>query len=153
MLIIFGGLRVNSYSVLIYHYLRYFTIIYGDQEHTLKHVIHYPCFFFLIYLGIIFCIGFWIIVNDSFCWNIWCWCLWRVFSELFCLFNWSKEGCKGVLVHIWFKRQQLIPKNGKINISLNLLNPFTTKISLVILLTVCHTILIMFILRTWCWIN
>ena len=32
-------------------------------------------------------------------------------------------------------------------------NPFTPKISSVILLTVCHTILVMLVLRIWDWIN
>ena len=32
-------------------------------------------------------------------------------------------------------------------------NPLTPKISLVILLTVCHTVLVMFVWRIWCWIN
>ena len=32
-------------------------------------------------------------------------------------------------------------------------DPFTTKISLVILLTVCHTVLVMFVWRIWYWIN
>ena len=33
------------------------------------------------------------------------------------------------------------------------LNPLTPKISLVILLTVCHTILVMLVWRIWYWIN
>ena len=33
------------------------------------------------------------------------------------------------------------------------LNPFTPKISLVILITVCFTILMMSVWRIWCWIN
>ena len=33
------------------------------------------------------------------------------------------------------------------------LNPLTPKISLIILLTVCHTVLAMLVLRIWCWIN
>ena len=32
-------------------------------------------------------------------------------------------------------------------------DPFTPKISLVILLTVCHTVLVMFVWRIWYWIN
>ena len=32
-------------------------------------------------------------------------------------------------------------------------NPFTSKISLVILLTVCHTVLVMLVWRIWFWIN
>ena len=32
-------------------------------------------------------------------------------------------------------------------------NPFTPKIELVILLTVCHTILMMLVWRIWCLIN
>ena len=32
-------------------------------------------------------------------------------------------------------------------------NPFTPKISLVILLTVCHTVTLMWIQRIWCWIS
>ena len=34
-----------------------------------------------------------------------------------------------------------------------LLNPLTPKISLVILLTICHTILMMLVQRNWNWIN
>ena len=33
------------------------------------------------------------------------------------------------------------------------INPLTPKISLVILLTVCHTVLVMLVLRIWYWIN
>ena len=33
------------------------------------------------------------------------------------------------------------------------LNPFTPKISLTILLTVCHTVLVMLVSRIWYWIN
>ena len=33
------------------------------------------------------------------------------------------------------------------------LNPLTPKISLIILLTVCHIVLVMLVLRIWCWIN
>ena len=33
------------------------------------------------------------------------------------------------------------------------LNPFTPKISLLILLAVCHTILMMLVRRIWHWIN
>ena len=33
------------------------------------------------------------------------------------------------------------------------LNPFTPKISLVILITVCFTILMMSVWRIWCWIH
>ena len=36
---------------------------------------------------------------------------------------------------------------------LSCLNPLTPKISLVILLTVCHMILIMLVWRIWYWIN
>ena len=32
-------------------------------------------------------------------------------------------------------------------------NPFTPKIQLVILLTICHTILMMLVQRIWYWIN
>ena len=32
-------------------------------------------------------------------------------------------------------------------------NPFTSKISLIILLTVCHTVLVMLVWRIWFWIN
>ena len=32
-------------------------------------------------------------------------------------------------------------------------NPLTPMVSLVILLTVCHTILMMLVLRVWYWIN
>ena len=32
-------------------------------------------------------------------------------------------------------------------------NPLTPKISLVILLTVCHTVLVMLVWRIWYWIN
>ena len=35
----------------------------------------------------------------------------------------------------------------------NQLNALTPKISLVILLTVCHTVLMMFVWRIWYWIN
>ena len=35
----------------------------------------------------------------------------------------------------------------------NRLNPLTPKISLVILLTVCHTVLVMLVWRIWYWIN
>ena len=34
-----------------------------------------------------------------------------------------------------------------------LINPFTSKMSIVILLTVCHTILVMLVGRIWSWIN
>ena len=37
--------------------------------------------------------------------------------------------------------------------SIPCIDPFTPKISLVILLTVCHTILMMSVLRIWYWIN
>ena len=33
------------------------------------------------------------------------------------------------------------------------LNPLTPKISLVILLTVCNTVLVILVLRIWYWIN
>ena len=33
------------------------------------------------------------------------------------------------------------------------LNPLTPKISLVILVTVCHTVLVMLVWRIWYWIN
>ena len=33
------------------------------------------------------------------------------------------------------------------------LNPLTPKISLVILLTVCHIVLVMLVWRIWYWIN
>ena len=32
-------------------------------------------------------------------------------------------------------------------------HPLTPRISIVILLTVCHSILVMLVLRIWCWIN
>ena len=32
-------------------------------------------------------------------------------------------------------------------------NPLTPKISLVILLTLCHIVLVMLVWRIWCWIN
>ena len=32
-------------------------------------------------------------------------------------------------------------------------NPLTAKISLVILLTLCHIVLVMLVWRIWCWIN
>ena len=32
-------------------------------------------------------------------------------------------------------------------------DPFTPKVSLVILLTVCHTVLVMLVWRIWYWIN
>ena len=34
-----------------------------------------------------------------------------------------------------------------------LINPFTSEMSIVILLTVCHTILVMLVWRIWSWIN
>ena len=36
---------------------------------------------------------------------------------------------------------------------LTLINPVTPKISFVILLTVCHTVLVMLVWRIWYWIN
>ena len=32
-------------------------------------------------------------------------------------------------------------------------NPLTPKISLVILFTLCHIVLVMLVWRIWCWIN
>ena len=37
--------------------------------------------------------------------------------------------------------------------SIPCIDPFTPKVSLIILLTVCHTILMMSVLRIWYWIN
>ena len=45
---------------------------------------------------------------------------------------------------------QFIEKNCKMHA---LINPFTSKISIVILRTVCHTILVMVVWRIWSWIN
>ena len=44
------------------------------------------------------------------------------------------------------------PRNQQITLE-HFLNPFTPKISLAILLTVCHNILIMLVWRIWYWIN
>ena len=49
----------------------------------------------------------------------------------FCTFSLTNAGCSNI----------------------NLINPFTPKISLVILLTICHTILIVLVRRIWYWIN
>ena len=48
--------------------------------------------------------------------------------EHFCTFSLTNAGCSNI-------------------------NPFTPKISLVILLTICHTILIVLVRRIWYWIN
>ena len=45
---------------------------------------------------------------------------------------------------------QFIEKNCKMHA---LINPFTSKISIVILRTVFHTILVMVVWRIWSWIN
>ena len=46
------------------------------------------------------------------------------------------------------------PSSKKKNCKMHaLINPFTSKISIVILLTVCHTILVMLVWRIWSWIN
>ena len=47
-------------------------------------------------------------------------------------------------------RIQFTGKNCKMHA---LINPFTPKISIVILLTVCYTILVMLVWRIWSWIN
>ena len=47
-------------------------------------------------------------------------------------------------------RYSLQEKNCKMHA---LIDPFTPKISIVILLTVCYTILLMFVWRIWSWIN
>ena len=39
------------------------------------------------------------------------------------------------------------------NIPCGLVNPLTPKVSLVILLTVCQTVLVMLVWRIWFWIN
>ena len=39
------------------------------------------------------------------------------------------------------------------NIPCGLVNPLTPKVSSVILLTVCQTVLVMFVWRIWFWIN
>ena len=45
------------------------------------------------------------------------------------------------------------PSSKKKNCKMHaLINPFTSKISIVILLTVCHTILVMLVWRIWSWI-
>ena len=45
---------------------------------------------------------------------------------------------------------QFTRKNCKMHA---LINPFTSEMSIVILLTVCHTILVMLVWRIWSWIN
>ena len=45
---------------------------------------------------------------------------------------------------------QFTGKNCKMHA---LINPFTSKMSIVILLTVYHTILVMLVWRIWSWIN
>ena len=45
---------------------------------------------------------------------------------------------------------QFTEKNCKMHA---LINPFTSEMSIVILLTVCHTILVMLVWRIWSWIN
>ena len=51
-------------------------------------------------------------------------------------------------------RCQLQEGSEKYNgMSRNVFNPLTPKISLAILLTVCHTVLVMLVWRIWYWIN
>ena len=45
---------------------------------------------------------------------------------------------------------QFTQKNCKMHA---LINSFTSEMSIVILLTVCHTILVMLVWRIWSWIN
>ena len=47
-------------------------------------------------------------------------------------------------------QMQFTGKNCKMHA---LIDPFTSKMSIVILLTVCHTILVMLVWRIWSWIN
>ena len=55
------------------------------------------------------------------------------------------EGCKHIVLKAVDEITHMLHEHK--------FNSFTSKISLVILLTVCHTILVMLVLRIWYWIN
>ena len=52
----------------------------------------------------------------------------------------NTKGIEPLLLVVLFNRWQM-------------LNPLTPKISLAILLTFCHTVLVMLVWRIWFWIN
>ena len=56
------------------------------------------------------------------------------------------EGCKHIVLKAVDEITHMLHEH-------KFFNSFTSKISLVILLTVCHTILVMLVLRIWYWIN
>ena len=80
-------------------------------------------------------------------------------NKLYCLINYF-----GPLFYKFWGRPML--KFGRVSLSLQShmeishvllllteVNPLTPKISLVILLTLCHIVLVMLVWRIWCWIN
>ena len=73
-----------------------------------------------------------------------------------CVFSWFSEPEERKMKIIRIKaglenlQIQFTGKNCKMHA---LIDPFTPKISIVILLTVCYTILVMLVWRIWSWIN
>ena len=89
---------------------------------------------------------------------------WKAMKVLLCARICSIKAISWTFLHTtlenrmttFFKQIQtrLVPHSHQQNMfSSTTFNPFTPKIWLVILLTICHTILMMLVQRIWYWIN